>query len=147
MRNITSSHVGYLWCWHKSVKQILHIFWGLFIIINQITEWISKYLLSFCSISAWSQNVKISVNDHLLTTLNSSSDWFMTYRVEDHTKALWDFYNFEIVIPANFTGRYVYIYLIAGGNIYIRELGGVCTICLWWVNIQFNFLCCKMCCP
>ena len=69
-----------------------------------------------------SQNMRISVSDHLLTTLNSSSDLFMTYTVEDQTGTLWNFYNFEIVIPANVTGRYVYIYLIAGGDIYIREL-------------------------
>ena len=73
-------------------------------------------------ISAWSQNVRISVSDHRLTTLDSSSDSFMTYTVGDHTRTLWDFYNFEKVMHVNVYGRYVYTYLIAGGDIYIREL-------------------------
>ena len=46
----------------------------------------------------------------------------MTYTVDDHTVTLWDYYNFEKVIPANVIGRYVYTYLIAVGDIYIKEL-------------------------
>ena len=66
--------------------------------------------------------MRISVSDHRLTTLDSSSDSLVTYAVEDHTANLWDYYNFEKVMPANVIGRYVYTYLIAGGDIYIREL-------------------------
>ena len=64
--------------------------------------------------------MSISVSDQWLPALDSSS--VMTYVVEDRTATRWDFYNFEKVIPANVKGRYVYTYLIAGGNIYVREL-------------------------
>ena len=92
-----------------------------------IDYWLSyqldiKLFLIIFLISAWSKKVRISVSDHLLTTLDSLSDSLMTYAVEDHTETRWQFYNFEKSMPANVKGRYVYTYLIAGGDIYIREL-------------------------
>ena len=66
--------------------------------------------------------MRLSVSDHLLTTLDSSSDSIMTYTMEERTATRNEFYNFEKVIPANVKGRYVYTYLIKGGNIYTREL-------------------------
>ena len=64
----------------------------------------------------------ISVSNHRLTTLDSSSDSIMTYAVAGHAATILHLYNFEKVMPANVNGRYVYSYLIASGDIYIREL-------------------------
>ena len=73
-------------------------------------------------ISAWSKNVRIFVSDHLLMTLDSSTDSFMTYIIADRAATLWTFYNFEKAMPANLNGRYIYTYLTADGDIFIRDI-------------------------
>ena len=46
----------------------------------------------------------------------------MKYAVTNLSFRKHHFNYFEIVMPTGVSGRYVYTYLIAGGDIYIREL-------------------------
>ena len=123
-RRIISNHWFDIWffCEIHNFINFCCIFWCLIIYLSTSYQLDIKTYLTIFLISAWSKNVRISVSDHLLTTLDSSSDSLMVYILADRAATLWKFHNFEKLMPANVKGRYVYTYLIADGDIYFREL-------------------------
>ena len=45
----------------------------------------------------------------------------MRYISADRAATPWTFYDFEKEVPANVNGRYIYTYLTADGDIFIRD--------------------------